>query len=161
MAKHCKQYASNCSTCRRKKAYTVQKQGLLNPLPIPNRKWIDLLLDFIIKLPKCHRRNRIFQHILVVVDQLTKQYLYELLKTLHIGEFIDTMCYRVFASYKFLLTIVNDWGGQITATLWQQLCKRYRINIKFSLVHHSEIDGQTESTNKVMKNYLWAYIAYT
>ena len=38
IAKHCKQYVFNCSTCRRTKAYTFQKQSLLNPLPIPNRK---------------------------------------------------------------------------------------------------------------------------
>ena len=38
IAKHCKQYASNCLTCRHTKAYTVQKQGFFNPLPIPNWK---------------------------------------------------------------------------------------------------------------------------
>ena len=38
IAKHCKQYASNCLTCRRTKAYTIQKQSLLNLLPISNRK---------------------------------------------------------------------------------------------------------------------------
>ena len=53
MVKHCKQYISNCLTYRHTKAYTVQKQDLLNPLLIPNRKWIDLLLDFVVKLLKC------------------------------------------------------------------------------------------------------------
>lgn len=38
MARHCKQYATNCSTCRRRKSYSVKKQDLLNPLPIPKRK---------------------------------------------------------------------------------------------------------------------------
>ena len=158
MAKYCKQYASNWSTCRRIKAYTVQKQGLLNPLPIPNRKWMDLLLDFVVKLPKYYRRNRVFQHILVVINRLTKQHLYEPLETLYTGEFIDVMYCCVFALYRFLLTTVNDWRGQMTATLWQQLCKQYGINIKFFLAHHSEMDGQTKSTNRVIKNYLQAYI---
>ena len=38
MPQDCKRYAINCSTCKRTKAYNTKKQGLLNPLPIPNRK---------------------------------------------------------------------------------------------------------------------------
>ena len=57
--------------------------------------------------------------------------------------------------------MVNDQEGQMTVMMWKQLCKRYGINIKFSLAHHPEIDGQTKSANRVMKNYLRAYIVYT
>ena len=49
----------------------------------------------------------------------------------------------------------------MTARLWRQLCKRYSINIKFSSAHYSKTDSQTKSANRVMKNYLRAYIAYT
>ena len=54
MPRDCKQYATNCSTCRHTKAYNTKKQGLLNPLPILNRKWMDLSLDFVVELPECH-----------------------------------------------------------------------------------------------------------
>ena len=123
IAKHCKQYASNCLTCKHTKAYTIQKQGLLNLLPISNRKWMDLLFDFIVKLLKCRRQNHVFQHILVVVDRLTRQWLYKLLKILHTSKFINAMYCCVFSSYRFPLTIVNDCKGQMTATLWWRLCK--------------------------------------
>lgn len=152
MAKHCKQYASNCSMCRRTKVYTVQKQGFLNPLLISNRKWIDLSLDFVVKLPKCRRRNRIFQHILVVVDRLIKQRLYKPFETLYTSKFIDAMYCCVFAAYGFPLTTVNNCGGQMTTTLWKRLWARYGINIKFLSAHHPETDGQIENANRVMKN---------
>ena len=103
-----KWYASNCSTCRHMKAYTVQKQGLFNLLPIPNRKWMDLSLDFIVKLPKSRQQNCVFQHILVVVDQLTKQQLYKTLETIHTSKFINVIYCCIFASYRFLLTMVNN-----------------------------------------------------
>ena len=46
--------------------------------------------------------------------------------------------------------------------LWQkQLCKRYNINIKFSSSHHLKTDDQIKSANRVIKNYLHAYITYT
>ena len=54
MARDCKWYATNCSTCRHTKAYTTQKQGLFNPLPIPKQKWLNLSLDFVVQLPECH-----------------------------------------------------------------------------------------------------------
>ena len=67
---------------------------------------------------------------------------------------------RVFSSYGFLISIVNDQDGQTTSTLWGRLCQRCGINIKFSSAHHPEIDGQTVNANKVMKNYLQAYISH-
>ena len=68
MASHCKQYAINCATCRRIKAYNAKKQDLLSLLLILNRKQIDLLLDFVVQLPERHCQNQIFQHILVIAD---------------------------------------------------------------------------------------------
>ena len=112
MPQDCKQYATNYSTCRRTKAYSTKKQGLLNPLPISNRKWMDLSLDFVINLPDCQQQNQTFWHILLMVDRLTKRRLYKLLKTLYIGEFIDAMHWRVFSAHKYSLSIVNDQGAR-------------------------------------------------
>ena len=77
------------------------------------------------------------------------------------SKFIDIMYRYIFSLYRFLLIIVNDHEGQMTATLWQRLCKWYSINIKFSSAHHWETGSQTKNANKIMKNYLRAYIAYT
>ena len=111
IASNCKQYAINYATCRRTKTYNTKKQGLLNSLLILNRKWMDLLLDFVVQLPKCYGQNWMFQHILVVVDRLTKRRLYKLLETFKISEFIDAMYCWVFALHKFLLLIVNNHGN--------------------------------------------------
>ena len=121
---------------------------------------MNLSFDFVVGLPECHRKNRVFCYILVVVDRLTKQQLYEPLETLHTGEFIEAMNRRVFSSHSYPLTIVNDRGGQMTSKLWRRLCERYGIRIKFSSAQHPETDGQTENANKVMKNYLQAYVNY-
>ena len=49
----------------------------------------------------------------------------------------------------------------MTNTLWRRLCEHYGIKIKFSLAQHPETNGQTENANKVMKNYLQAYVSHT
>ena len=91
MPQNCKQYTANCLVCRRTKAYNTKKQGLLSPLPIPNQKWINLSLDFVVELPEYHQQNRVFRHILVVVNRLTKQRIYKPLKSLSTSEFIEAM----------------------------------------------------------------------
>ena len=141
MPQDCKQYATNCSVCRRTKVYNTKKQGLLNPLPIPNQKWTDLSLDFVVELPECQRQGRTFRHILVVVDRLTKRRIYEPLEGLSTSEFIEVMHWRVFLSHGFPLSIVNDQRGQMTSTLWRKLCERYGMRIKFSSAQHPETDG--------------------
>lgn len=77
MRDDCRRYVINCSTCRRSKAYNDRKQRLLAPLSIPQRKWTDLSLDFVVKLSKCHRRGRMYENILIIVDRLIKRRLYE------------------------------------------------------------------------------------
>ena len=90
----------------------------------------------------------------MVVDRLTKQRIYEPLETLHTGEFIEAMHWRVFSAHGYPLSIVNDREGQMTSTLWKKLCECYGIRVKFSSAQHPETDGQTKNANKVMKNYL-------
>ena len=160
MARDCKQYTVSCATCRRTKAYNTQKQGLLNPLSVPNWKWTDLSLDFVVNFPDCQQQGQTFRHILVVVDRLTEQRIYKPLETLHTGKFIEAMHQRVFSAHGYPLSIVNDRGGQMTSTLWKKLCERYGIRVKFSSAQHPETDGQTKNANKVIKNYLRAYVSH-
>jgi hypothetical protein len=63
-----RQYVSNCRTYRRIKARRNRHQGLLQPLPIPERSWQHISVDFITHLPLSNG----FDAVLVIVDSLTK-----------------------------------------------------------------------------------------
>ena len=63
-----RQYVSNCLTYRRIKARRNRHQGLLQPLPIPERSWQHISVDFITHLPLSNG----FDAVLVIVDRLTK-----------------------------------------------------------------------------------------
>ena len=117
MPQDCKQYAINYLVCRRTKTYNTKKQGLLNLLLIPNRKWIDLSLGFVVELPECHWQGCIFCHILVVVDRLIKCKLYKPLEGLSTSNFIEAIHQRMSLAHGYPLTIVNDQKGQMTNTL--------------------------------------------
>ena len=97
----------------------------------------------------------------MVVDRLTKRRIYEPLEGLSTSKFIEAMHRCVFSAHGYPLSIVNNHRGQMTSKLWRRLCKRRGIKIKFSSAQHPETDGQTKNANKMMKNYLQAYVSYT
>lgn len=40
-----------CVTCRQAKS-KVKPHGLYTPLPVPNQPWIDISMDFVLRLPR-------------------------------------------------------------------------------------------------------------
>lgn len=160
MKEDCTQYADNCSTCRRAKARNVKKQGLLKPLPIPQHRWIDISMDYIEALPTCHRRGQDFNCVLVVVDRLSKDRIYEPLASKSVNDLAEAMHRRIFCAKGLPRSMVSDRGRAFVSHFWSRYCERYGIGIKLSSAHHPETDGQTEIVNKALKNYLRSYINY-
>jgi hypothetical protein len=62
-------YVLLCDTCQRVKAKHQRPAGLLQPLKIPEKKWEEIKMDFIVRLPRTQTR---YDSIRVIVDWLTK-----------------------------------------------------------------------------------------
>ena len=69
MREDIEQYLRNCHVCKRAKASRDAYNGLLQPLPVPERPWVDLTMDFVVGLPK----SQGYDAILMVVDRLLKE----------------------------------------------------------------------------------------
>jgi hypothetical protein len=64
-------YVSECHTCQKVKADYMKPGGLLQPLSIPDWKWDDICMDFIVGLSlTAHKFDSIW--VLMDHDQLTK-----------------------------------------------------------------------------------------
>ena len=64
-----KDYVFSCQKCQEMKTTKQSPSGLLQPLPIPNRKWQNISMDFIVELPKSSKGN---DAIMTIVDRATK-----------------------------------------------------------------------------------------
>jgi hypothetical protein len=62
-------YVSKCDTCQRVKANHLRPAGNLQPLSIPEWKWENIYMYFIVGLP---RTSRGYNSIWVIMDRLTK-----------------------------------------------------------------------------------------
>jgi hypothetical protein len=62
-------YVSECDTCRRVKVDHLRPPRNMQPLSIPEWKWENICMDFIVGLPLTSRG---YNSIWVIVDRLTK-----------------------------------------------------------------------------------------
>jgi hypothetical protein len=69
MKREVARYVSECDTCRKVKTEYMKHGGLLQPLSIPEWKWDDISMDFIVGLPLTACK---FDSIWVIVDRLSK-----------------------------------------------------------------------------------------
>ena len=153
-------YVKSCHACKRSKSYREGKQGLLKPLPIPDRYWQDISVDFITPLPVCSRFGRRFEHIMVIVDRLSKKKKFISIDSLEVEAVVQAFIEWVWREEGYPSTIVSDRGTQFTAHFWQRLCQRIGTKPKLSTAFHPETDGQTENANASLKQYLRAYVNY-
>ena len=68
MAHDIRRFTRNCDKCRANVVWRDRRQGLLKPLPIPERKWREISIDFIEKLPISTGCS----DMMVIVDRLGK-----------------------------------------------------------------------------------------
>jgi hypothetical protein len=69
MKREIARYVSECDTCQMVKADHLRAAGNLQPLSIPEWKWENICMDFIMGFP---HTSRGYNSIWVIVDRLTK-----------------------------------------------------------------------------------------
>lgn len=155
MKEDIQRYITNCITCQQIKADHRHPPGLLCPLPVPARPWEDLSLDFISGLPP-YRGNSV---ILVIVDHFSKG--------IHLGPLPSHLIAFSVAQLFMELSgklhgmpriLVSDRDLLFLSRFWQELFKMSGTKLGMSSAYHPQSDGQTEAMNRIVEQYLRAFV---
>ena len=152
-----KRYIKNCETCQRIKVVRHAPYGLLQPNEVPDKPWKSIAMDFITDLPTSEG----YDTILVVIDWLTKMsHFIPCRNDLKTDQFADLFLKNVVILHELPKDIITDRGTIFTSDLWKITTENLGIQRKLSTEFHPQTDGQTERTNGILEQYLWAYINY-
>jgi hypothetical protein len=127
---------------------------LLQPLKVPEWKWEEIDMDFIVGLP---RTRDGYDSIWVIVDRLTKVAHFIPVKTTYSGaQLSELYMSRIVCLHGVPKKIVSDRGTQCTSRFWKTLHESMDTKLNFSSAYHPQTDGQTERTNQVLEDMLIA-----
>lgn len=156
MAKDVRKFVRNCDVCGRTKAWRDKKKGALKPLPVPDRPWQEVSMDFIVELPKSEGCT----NLLVITDRLTKGVILVPMKKIDAEQTAWAIIRHLIGRHGFPRAITSDRGTQFANHMWRRVCSLLNIIRRISTAYHPETDGSTERMNSVIETYLRTYIAY-
>jgi hypothetical protein len=115
--------------------------GFLKPLTILLAPWCNISMDYIIPLPPYRRKDRAFQHMVVMVDRLTKMRHFIATEGLGKEELAERFIERVYSLHSLPATIISDRVTQFMSTLWRALSARLAVTLKPSSAFHLQTNG--------------------
>ncbi|KAI0994784.1 hypothetical protein K3495_g13398 [Podosphaera aphanis] len=144
MHQQVRQFLRNCDICDRTKVWREHKKGFLKPLPVPDRYFIDIAMDFITKLPPSPTPlgGGNATNILVITDRLLKNVTLEALPAIDAETVAEHFMHCYYRFHGFPRSITSDQGSQWVGRFWKHLY------------------GSTERWNQEIWAYLRAYVGY-
>jgi len=131
--------------------------GLLKQLPILEKPWNSISMDFIEQLPS----STGFTAILVVVDRLSKQAIFiPTHDTITSPELAKLFLLHVFSKHGVPAHVTSDRGTEFVSHFFRSLGKALNMRLHFTSGYHPEGNGQTERSNQTLEQYLQIYCNY-
>lgn len=148
-------FIASCVDCQHTKYETRKLARLLCPLPIPSRPWEDLSLDFITGLPAFQGHTVI----LVIVDRFSKGIHLGMLPTRHTAYTVAVLFMDLVGKLHGMpRSLVSDRDLLFLSRFWQELFRLSGTKLRLSSAYHPQSDGQTEVLNRVIEQYLRAFV---
>ncbi|KAI2668509.1 Transposon Tf2-8 polyprotein [Labeo rohita] len=131
---HCDtiRYVQSCSVCAMSNTPCQLPTGKLVPLPIPQRPWSHIGVDFVTDLPNSEGLPTALE---------TAEHLFQ----------------HVFCHFSLPEEIVLDRDPQFISHVWKAFFKLLGISVNLSSGCHPQTDGQTERKIQELGRYHWSY----
>ncbi|CDJ35833.1 Retrotransposon nucleocapsid protein, related [Eimeria mitis] len=151
------EYVLSCPDRQQQKPRNTDKPGFLHSLPIPDRIWTDIPMDFIVGLSPVRGHDSIY----VVVDRLSKYAHFIPFSSSATAEGVAQLFINhMWKLHAFPKSIISDKDRKFFSAFWRSLMQRLNIDHNMTTASHPESDGQTERTNRTLVQYLQLYIQH-
>jgi hypothetical protein len=144
-----------CNTCRKAKS-KVLPYGLYTPIPVPSEPWVDIFMDFVLRLPTTKNgRDSIF----VVVDRFSKMTHFIPCHKIDDATNISDLFFKeIVRLHGVPRSIVSDRNVKFLSYFWKVLRGKLGTKLLFSTTFHPQIDGQTEVVIRTLTQLLCTVI---
>ena len=127
-------FVAKCLTCQQVKAEHQRPGGQLQSMEIPEWKWDEITMDFIVGLPKTTAG---YDSIWVIVDRLTKSAHFIPVKVTFTAEKLAWIYHReIVRLHGVPRSIISDRGTVFTSRFWKALHRAMGTQLKFSSAFH-------------------------
>ena len=157
MDKDVRDYVRSCASCQLNKPPSRAPFGLLMPLPIPDRPWQSVSMDFVGVLPKTKTG---YDMLLVFVCRLTKMiHLVPCASTAKAPDIAALFIAHIYRLHGLPSQLVSDRDPKFTSEFWQTLFKTLGSQLSMSTSNHPQTDGQTERANRTVEEMLRMFVS--
>lgn len=133
-----KKFVPRCDNCQRVKVEQSLPSGLLQPLLVPEKPWLDISIDFIkdMSISKGHAM------IWMIIDRLTKySHFVSFAHPYSAKPIAQLFLQHIFRLHGFPQTIVSDRDSMFTSKFWREFFKLHDVQLYHSTAYHLQIDG--------------------
>jgi len=146
------EYVAQCHVCQQVKAEHQRPAGLLQPLSIPEWKWDQIAMDFVVGLPKPPGGQ---DSIWAVIYQLTKSaHFIPFHITDPVPKLAEIYIRDIVRLHGVPVSIVSDRDSRFTSRFWKCLQDALGTMLNISTAYHPQTDGQSERTIRILEDML-------
>jgi hypothetical protein len=148
-------YCETCGICQANKTSMQRPVGLLHPLPIPNRPWGSIGMDFIGPFPT----SKGYDYLWVIICRLTSMvHLIPVNTTVKASELALLYIKEVVRLHGLPDSIVSDRDSKFTSKFWSETHRILGTKLLMSTAFHLQTDGTTERANRSVGQILQTLI---